>query len=242
MIECNNLTIVAASDIKIKETLYALLLSRKLLNPAETIFFTSKFTEINNIKESSINITRIDPINSLKDYSCFIVYSLYKYISTSHVLIIQWDGFICNINKWDQKFLNYDYIGAPFIPRIMDNKYSTDKDGGFYTVGNGGFSLRSKKLLKSASKFKLRDDKFFTNYHEDGFYSVLHRKFLESKGFKWAPFEIAQNFSIETPLSFDDFKELPFGFHGKKMLLVVKLKKFFDQIFSFFHIKFLFGF
>ena len=41
---------------------------------------------------------------------------------------------------WDPKFLNYDYIGALW-PHYKENQ-----------VGNGGFSLRSKKLLESSRK------------------------------------------------------------------------------------------
>ena len=83
--------------------------------------------------------------------------------------------------------------------------------------------IRSKKLLAAPSKYELRDNKNFTNFHEDGFFCVYHRKLLESKGFIWAPFEIAQKFSIESPLSFGELQNLPFGFHGKKMLYIIKI-------------------
>ena len=53
----------------------------------------------------------------------------------------------------------------------------------------------------------------------------MHRKFLESKGFEWAPFNVAKEFSIETPLSFEDLKKLPFGFHGKRMLFFISLRQ-----------------
>ena len=56
----------------------------------------------------------------------------YKYIKTSHVLIVQWDGYIINSKKWDSRFLNFDYIGAPFIPREYDINYSKNKDGKFF--------------------------------------------------------------------------------------------------------------
>ena len=46
--------------------------------------------------------------------------------------------------------------------------------------------------------------------------------FIESsrikRFFKWAPYQIAKLFSIESPLSFSELIELPFGFHGKKLL------------------------
>ena len=62
-------------------------------------------------------------------------------------------------------------------------------------------------LPKAPSKYNLINDENLTNNHEDGFFSILHRSFLESKGFKWAPFLIANEFSLETPISFKDFIE-----------------------------------
>ena len=165
-------------------------------------------------------------INSLKEYSDFIIYSLYKYIDTSHTLIVQWDGYIINPKKWDKNFLNYDYIGAPFIPRESDPNYCRDKARGFYTIGNGGFSIRSRRLLEAPSKFKLVDNNKYTNFHEDGFFSVYYRSFLEKKGYSWAPYRIAKKFSLESPISLRELNSLPFGFHGKKifyLLLFFKL-------------------
>ena len=108
-----------------------------------------------------------------------------------------------------------------------------DSKGRFFSVGNGGFSLRSKSLLEAPSKYNLFDNELFTNSHEDGFFSILHRKFLESKGFKWAPFLIANQFSIESPISFKDFRDLPFGFHGKKFYYFVKIKYFIKSLLDF---------
>ena len=105
-------------------------------------------------------------------------------------------------------------------PRI--EKVSRDKKNDFYVVGGGGFTIRSKRLLESAIKYDLKDDIKYTNTHEDGFYSVLHRKFLLSKGYTWADFFTAKEFCLETPLSLDDIFCFPLGFHGRKMLLISK--------------------
>lgn len=219
-----NVSIVAISDIKIKETIYALTISSQSLNPKKSFLFTSKSICLNKYQSKLINIIQINPINSVEEYSNFIIYELHKYLYTSHSLIVQWDGYILNKKKWNPNFLKYDYIGAPFVPRDSDNNYSRDKNGNLYIIGNGGFSLRSKKLLEAPKKYDLKDNFTFTNSHEDGFFCVLHRNFLESKGFLWAPFNVAKEFSIESPLSFQDLKDLPFGFHGKKMLSFIVLK------------------
>ena len=165
----NNLTIIAVSDIKINQTLEALFISSNYLQSFKTIIFSSK--KINSkFKYKNIIHTKIRPINSLKDYSNFIIYDLYKYIETSHVLIVQWDGFVIKSKKWNNNFMKYDYIGAPFIPRDNDFNYCKDVNGNFYSVGNGGFSIRSKRLLEAPNKFNLKDNFKYTKNHEDGFF------------------------------------------------------------------------
>ena len=88
-------------------------------------------------------------------------------------------------------------------------------------VGNGGFSLRSKKFLKFSKQFKSTNQ-----IPEDVFLCLL--KYQESQQFdiKFAPFEIAYEFSLEVPLrGFKLKKELKkgsidinnhFGFHGRR--------------------------
>ena len=63
-------------------------------------------------------------------------YGVPQTIKTSHVLFIHWDSWILDPTAWTDDFLTYDYIGAP---------WEWHKDG--MTVGNGGFCLRSKKLM-----------------------------------------------------------------------------------------------
>tara|TARA_B100000900_G_scaffold416194_1_gene449918 strand:+ start:2080 stop:2784 length:705 start_codon:yes stop_codon:yes gene_type:complete len=215
-------SVVAVADTKISQTIKALKISCEKISINKVFLITSK--NINKkLLFKELTIVKVKPIKSFKEYNHFIIYKLYKYITTTHVLLIQWDGFILNKNKWTDKYFDYDYIGAPLIPRENNFEYSKDKKGNFYTVGNGGFSLRSLELLEAASKYKLEDDYEITNYHEDGFYCVLHREFLEKQGFKWAPFKVARNFSIESPLTFEYIFDIPFGFHGKKMLLIYKI-------------------
>ena len=215
------LTIIAVSDIKIKRTINSLMKSSLSLKPFKTILFSSKRIKLNNKQAEIIDLIKVDKINSIEEYSKFIIYKLFNYIQTSHILIVQWDGYVINPKKWDSEFLNYDFIGAPFVPRDNDENYCRDKNGAFYSVGNGGFSLRSRRLLEAPSKFKLLDNKNYTNFHEDGFFSVYHRSFLESKGFVWAPFVIANKFSIESLLSIKDLIDLPLGFHGKKIFYLL---------------------
>ena len=78
-----------------------------------------------------------------------------RYINTKFCLVTQWDGWVINSQKWNSEFLNYDYIGAIW-PDYSSNQ-----------IGNGGFSLRSKKLLRSTRDLIENDPKMPINLIED---------------------------------------------------------------------------
>lgn len=140
-------------------------------------------------------------------YSKFCIQDMAAYIETSHVLIIHPDGYIQNPLAWDDSWLQYDYIGATW----------GYKDG--KNVGNGGFSLRSKKLLDILAQCEL--DKY---HPEDDIICRAIRPWLESEyGIRFAPEEVANKFAIEAYGSqvFKDTYGHPanqytgqFGFHG----------------------------
>jgi len=137
-----------------------------------------------------------DPqINSRQTYSKFILQELHKHIHTDFVLIVQWDGFIINPDAWNNQFLDYDYIGAVWHWHPKGKR-----------VGNGGFSLRSKKLCELTAKPEF----IYMDQNEDDLICHVNRDFLESHGIKFAPEEIARYFSFERELS--NIKT--FGFHG----------------------------
>jgi hypothetical protein len=140
----------------------------------------------------------IEKIKSLKEYSKFMVKNLTDYFQTSHCLVIQWDGFIINPQSWDAEFLKYDYIGAPWPSYLLDK-------GKDYNVGNGGFSLRSKKLqdLLKALPYEVTEP-------EDAYICKFYRKELEENGMVFAPTEVASKFSVESGKIQDQF-----GQHGR---------------------------
>ena len=99
-----------------------------------------------------------------------------QYIDTDFVLITQADGFIINPHKWTDIFLEYDYIGAPF-PDEPQYGFTGDT-----RVGNGGFSLRSKKLIDMPINLNLPyRNKEVDRWHEDNYYCVSQRKTLQEK-------------------------------------------------------------
>lgn len=146
---------------------------------------------------AGIDVIASGPIESHDAYSKIILKDLYGHIGTSHVLIIQWDGYIVHPETWTDDFLDCDYIGAPWPDAH-----------GRYCVGNGGFSLRSRRLLEA-----LQDDRFsFRTDAEDVTICGLHRSSLESQyGIRFGSVELARRFSYEMgPLPIGE----TLGFHG----------------------------
>lgn len=118
-----------------------------------------------------------------KDYSRFMLKELTKHFKTSHVLTIHADGYVLNYKAWDREYLQYDYIGATWLY----------KDG--MNVGNGGFSLRSKKLCDILADQDI-DERYM--HPEDHCICRTFRKSLETDfGIRFAPEEVANRFSIE---------------------------------------------
>lgn len=209
MLKLENITIIAVSSIKIDETIYALMESTKKIqfNAIKLIsHMLPKALPNNIIFEECPYIDNIDK------YSQYIMYDLNKHIQTNYCLLIQHDGYILRPEKWDNIFLEYDYIGAPWP--IKDNAYRT-KLGEHVRVGNGGFSLRSKKLLDFPVKYDipfLQEQGF---YNEDGNLCVYNRDKLLELGIKYAPIEVAVKFSHETTM--DENRNIEsFGFHRNK--------------------------
>jgi tetratricopeptide (TPR) repeat protein len=129
------------------------------------------------------------------DYSRFVMKDLLAHIRTSHVLLIQWDGYITTPAAWTDAFLDYDYIGA---------RWGHFHDA--HNVGNGGFSLRSRRLLEA-----LQDPDFNEFEPEDLKICRQYRPLLESRyGIRFAPPEVADQFAFETTYP----KAPTFGFHG----------------------------
>ena len=84
-------------------------------------------------------------------------------------------------------------------------------------VGNGGFSLRSRKLVERTAKIKF-SSLDLPIYHEDVIIChYLYEKMIES-GINFAPPKLASEFSIENVnhLYGQDVNSV-FGFHAKHM-------------------------
>lgn len=187
-----NLTLVAI-DFKTHElTKKALEHCLERVNPAEVIVISDQ-----DILPGTRWIQQ-DPTPTFRDYNELMLKGVGQHIETSHALYVQYDGVVQYADRWDNAFLDYDYIGAvwPWEPEGRN-------------VGNGGFSLRSKKLLDACMDSEIQLSPARNYIAEDATLAIDHRALLESKyGIKFAPSDVARRFSYEVEPS------EAWGFHG----------------------------
>jgi ADP-heptose:LPS heptosyltransferase len=149
------------------------------------------------IKIDGIEVIQIPTIRSKREYSNFIIKQLYQHIpdDCDYFCLIQADGYIIDGTQWDDKYFDYDYIGASWI-------FDDDRQ-----VGNGGSSFRTKRLHKI-----LAEDEMISVLHpEDHSICIIYKFYLEEKyGVRFAPVELADKYSYElkTPIA------PTFSFHG----------------------------
>lgn len=204
----DKVTLVAVATTEVNATAKALLYSTRYLSFDKVLLIS------NYNPDTSCTIYEhiaIQPFESVAEWGKFVVFELHKYIQTDHIILIHADGFIVNPQAWNDEFLNYDYIGAPW-PIPKDVFSYRDHFGNIIRVGNS-VSLRSLKLLKLPLEIGLdwnaADHGFF---HEDGFLCVQNRHILQSHGANYAPFNVACQFSREKTIHENKGIE-PFAFH-----------------------------
>ncbi len=169
--------------------------------------------------EAQVELSLIPGKLSAMSIDCNV--HLYQRFQTDYVLIVQDDGFPIREGLTD--FLGkYDYIGAPFV------RHSTWYDWYPYPrfcVGNGGFSLRSRRICEAAAKYYSRYFKrvpyFWPLVGDDTFYCKTLRMVFPSyrREFRFAPPEIAGLFSFEGNEVYFPQNCLPLGFHSANAFL-----------------------
>lgn len=176
------------------QALYAMRRSLSQVEFGEALLISTEDAKAHLPSDRSVRLVTIPPLKSIDEYSRFMLTELRHHISSDYVLVIQWDGFVVDRLYWRDEFLKWDYIGAPW--------YHGKSLGG---VGNGGFSLRSKRLLNAT-----RGATAPVGEPEDATICVHQRRRLEQDhGIRIAPVELASEFSCE----YGPYRR-SFGFHG----------------------------
>jgi|688.fasta_scaffold06238_26 hypothetical protein len=186
------------SNIKILENTLDILNNIPTINISRPILYTSR-----ELYHKDIDYYKINELKSLNEYSKFCIKFGNIWPDDAYALFCQHDGYPININCWDDRFLDYDYIGSP---------WGTDRPD-YKRVGNGGFSLRSAKLLKIVSNIIPPYD-----WPEDLMICDIFGDVLQNEyGIKFAPIDLAIKFSYEVDIPERTTKlNESFGFHDFK--------------------------
>lgn len=187
-----DITLVAIEFQWYDLTRYAIERSLEHIDAKEVVIISDK-----EILPGAQHIIR-SPVANISEYANIMLKGATEYVNTSHALYVQWDGIANDSTQWTDEFLKYDYIGAP---------WPWESEG--HNVGNGGFSLRSRKLLDACQDPLISLTKE-EPVAEDNIIGKTQRKYLEQQyGIQIAPTNIAQQFSFEL----GEYKP-SFGFHG----------------------------
>ena len=107
-------------------------------------------------------------------------------LRAQHVLVFQLDSILCSMSPWKvHDFLEYDYIGAPWIDRF----YGMD-------IGNGGLSLRKVKTMIHIIKTFPLEGRYENEdiYFAHGVYDLAKQK---KYPVRIPPVHVAAKFSYE---------------------------------------------
>ncbi len=199
-----NVTLVCADCLHVERAIAAVERSRAQCNFGAVKFLTSLDTKHPHVP--------IPAIKSINDYSAFCLKNIHAYVDTTHMLVVQHDGWVINGQAWEDDWLNYDYVGPLF---------EQERDVNAESVGSGGFSLRSKRFMAAVSELLPPWDgkaSFDGNDganrwgHEDGVICKYLRRLLTNRGFKFAPPDSAARFAFGRNRVVQC--QTSFGFHG----------------------------
>ncbi|SAK81099.1 hypothetical protein AWB77_04034 [Caballeronia fortuita] len=238
MQDFGNITVVSVTGLNdTRGAVNALELTRRQMRGARALLLSP---HVPDALPSGIRHREIDAMDYF-GYSRFIMFDLWKFIDTPFTLIVQDDGWLLDIGNWSDEFFGYDYIGAPLATGQVETRHGATSLSGFgwiehlnkpdtivRPVLNGGFSLRSRRLLRalidhpeigadyppaSASNSEpAQTERHATIANEDVQLSVVLRPRLEAVGLKFPPPELCARFAVE------DVSPIHEGMNAMKLL------------------------
>lgn len=217
-----NVSLVVADCVHPERSLKVIHLSLRQIRFASTIFVTdmSNHMVVKKANDWGIKMFHCVTIDRA-DHEYTVLENLPKWFNSDLCLFQEWDSAVMNPRAWDNRWLTADYIGAPWPPGAED-KVGWDRPllsksegmaapkvgrDGWGSVGNGGFSLRSKAFCEFVAKRVNRRDRH--QECSDAWMCRTLRTEAEKAGLKYADESDAEVFSCE-----NRFYAGQFGMHG----------------------------
>jgi hypothetical protein len=166
-------------------------------NFGDVLIYTDKMEEFIAPELSGIRLSPVPDFPNKKEAGQFYYQYACAGIHTDFALMLEWDAGIYDPSKWKPEFFDYDYIGAPWTVRPQERDC--------LDVGNGGFTLMSKRLGQYLAEHP-KQHPVCTDWD----LCRNQRKGLEAAGFKWPGRTLATHFSWEL----GERNPENFGFHG----------------------------
>ncbi len=200
-------TLMAVTSVKVWETVCAMRYSMRGIDFGDCVLVSHKKPLY---LPGTIRFAKTDRLKNIDDFNYQMLYEMGKFVHTDFVMLVHYDGFVVHPEMWQEAFLEYDYIGAPW-PVPNDDFTYRDIHGNLCRVGNS-VGIRSKRLLEFPKAAGLPFEADHGYFHEDGFLCCKNRHLLEAAGMRIAPLEVAKYFSHETMIP--EIEGItPFAFH-----------------------------
>lgn len=192
-------TLACADCVDPQMGAYALALSMRGFQWGRVVLFSNQRPEW---MPPGVEFYPIWKLDSLNKYNTFCLHDLHQHIGSSHVLTVQADGWMLCPEYWDYRWLDWDYLGAPWLRSPYQ--------------GNSGFCLRSRKLLRSTAsiydeKIEQHRSTWGGKIYDDCFTCVQFRHEIERLGCRFASLQEAGKFAVEQRTPWTPART--FGFH-----------------------------
>ena len=210
MLNLENVTLTIVTSVKIDQNIEAMIKSMNGIQYGAVKFISHEYPKSLPSNVEFVQCEKLDYVG----FSRYTFHELWKHIDTDFSLLVHHDGWVTSPENWDNRFLDFDYIAAPWA--WSKESYVTDY-GEHVRVGNAGVCIRSKKLLKMPTDLGLELEQRQGYYNDDGNFCVYHRKTLLENGIQYAPIELAAKFSREKWI--EGISRIDtFAFHGNNRM------------------------
>lgn len=216
MLNLPRVTLMAVDTVHPDRTWLALRMSMQWVKFGEVLLLTNlKRFEAKNFphvrvihREQSDRKAPVTPPRMVfPDYERDAICAPGEVLQTDYCLYIEHDAGVLNPWAWDDDWLEYDYIGAPWPDHKDPGWPDCDSTN---NVGNGGFSLRSARFCRICRQLVDENRNDSQLLISDAWMCRTIRPRLEAGGIVYAPENVAAKFSCENRIYSGQF-----GFHGR---------------------------